>query len=227
MNIIEEYKPIEGYNNKYYISNTGKVFVTDYRGHKVWSEMKTRLIKGYLAVGLRKFDGKKSIQTIYKIHRLVATYFIPNPKNKPVVNHIDGNKLNNIVTNLEWATVGENTRHAYRNKLEYTWWNKELAIQAINLIENYNYGYNDVAKLFKIPSTCRSGAYSSVRNLYERGYRTFLLKVKYFHIEQKNTLKPLSQQYINYINKLLQDNIVLNIECKSSLQCNEQKLKLH
>jgi len=74
---------------------------------------------------------------------------------------------------LEWVTIGENTRHAYRIGLEKTWWNKELALVAINLIENYNYGYADVAKLFNIPSPCRSGAYSSVRNLYERGFRTF------------------------------------------------------
>lgn len=226
MKVIEEYKPIRGYNNKYYISNIGNVFVTDYRGQKVWLKMKPRLIRGYLAVGLRKFDGQRSIQTLYKVHRLVAEYFIANPNNKPVVNHIDGNKLNNVVTNLEWATVGENTRHAYRNKLEYTWWNKELALQAINLMENYNYGYSDVAKLFRIPSECRSGAYSSVRNLYERGYRTFQLKVKYSHIEQKNYLKPLTLEYKTYINKLLQDNTVLNAKLKNSAQCNEQELNL-
>lgn len=210
MNIIEEFKPIEGYNNKYYISNTGRVFVTDYRGQKVWNEMKPRLIRNYLSVGLRRFENGKSIQTLHKIHRLVAWHFIENPENKPVVNHIDGNKLNNIVTNLEWATIGENTRHAYRTGLEKTWWNKELALAAINLIENYNYGYADVAKLFNIPSPCRSGAYSSVRNLYERGFRTFQLKVKFSHIEQKNYLKPLSEEYRAYIDKLLRDNTVLS-----------------
>lgn len=66
--------------------------------------------RGYWVISLRK-DGKMYLRTI---HTLLAKAFIPNPENKPQVNHIDGNKLNCSLDNLEWATNKENTNHARR-----------------------------------------------------------------------------------------------------------------
>ena len=149
-----EYKYIKGYNNKYYITKEGKVYISNYRNTGVAKEMKPRIIAGYYALGLEdpKSTPNNRIQKIHKIHRLLAEYFIPNPENKPCINHKDGNKLNNDLNNLEWATISENTKHAYANKLERNWWTKELGIVCINLIENYKYNFADVAKLFNLPS---------------------------------------------------------------------------
>jgi hypothetical protein len=64
--------------------------------------------KGYLRVDLYAKDGRRH----FKVHRLVAEAFIPNPNEKPQVNHIDGNNQNNSVTNLEWVTNAENVEKA-------------------------------------------------------------------------------------------------------------------
>lgn len=69
---------------------------------------------GYKVVGLWK-NNKSTAKTV---HRLVALAFIPNPENKPCVNHIDGNKQNNHVSNLEWVTYSENTIHSFKNRLQ-------------------------------------------------------------------------------------------------------------
>lgn len=68
---------------------------------------------GYKCIGL--YYKKKKLY--YTIHRLLATEFVPNPDNKPQVNHIDGNKLNNSISNLEWSTAKENVIHALYNDL--------------------------------------------------------------------------------------------------------------
>ena len=70
--------------------------------------MSPRNVGGYIQYELSKNNRKK----FFKAHRLVAIAFLPNPENKREVNHIDGNKHNNRVDNLEWATTSENQLHA-------------------------------------------------------------------------------------------------------------------
>lgn len=91
---------------KYFVSDDGKVFSEKY-GRRC--ELKQSEHKGYRRVALST-DNKRHG---YPVHRLVAEAFIPNPNDKPFVNHIDGNKRNNVVSNLQWCTASENQKHAY------------------------------------------------------------------------------------------------------------------
>lgn len=107
---MEIWKDIEGFNGKYQISNYGNV-----RSFSKWKNgelLKAGLTKtGYYYVNLVK-GGRKEIVNA-RVHRLVAIAFIDNPYNLPEVNHIDGNKRNNYVGNLEWVSRESNIQHAY------------------------------------------------------------------------------------------------------------------
>lgn len=100
---------INGKPTDYMISQEGKIY-----SNKTKRELTGTIYNsGYRFVRLTTEDGKKG----YAIHRLVAQSFIPNPKNLPIVNHKDGNKLNNCVNNLEWVTQSENRKHAVKTHL--------------------------------------------------------------------------------------------------------------
>lgn len=95
-------------NPNYIVSNTGKI-----RREGSDRDHSVRDRKGYLSVDLYENSKRKT----ERVHRLVAEAFVPNPDNKPYVNHKDGNKYNNNASNLEWATSKENCRHAWDNGL--------------------------------------------------------------------------------------------------------------
>jgi len=98
---------IDGFEGKYFIDENG--IVTSY-ARKIPVALKTRVNKyGYRTVGLSQ-NGKPKIKTI---HRLLAKYFIENENEYKTVNHKDGNKLNNNLDNLEWASYSMNNKHAF------------------------------------------------------------------------------------------------------------------
>ena len=115
--IREIWRDVAGYEGYYQVSTVGRVRSLNriikrannspvLRKGVMLTPQKDK--DGYLIVGL-KMGGKEYKA---KVHRLVAEAFIPNTKNKPIVNHLDGDKGNNAVNNLEWCTVKENSHHA-------------------------------------------------------------------------------------------------------------------
>lgn len=118
----EVWKDIKGYEGIYQVSNIGRIRSLDriniykngtkrFEKGKVKALVKNKL--GYVQIILNK-ENKKSSR---RVHRLVAQAFIENPNKYEEINHIDGNKLNNNVTNLEWCNRKQNVRHAINNGL--------------------------------------------------------------------------------------------------------------
>jgi hypothetical protein len=113
----EVWLPIEGYEGCYEVSNLGRVKslarTVINTGRVLKEKYNCFHLKrsGYHSVLLSKDTIKSTIQ----LHRIVAKAFLPNSENKRVVNHIDGNKLNNKVDNLEWTSHRENSCHYYQN----------------------------------------------------------------------------------------------------------------
>ena len=144
--VNEEWRDVSGYERLYQVSNLGRVRSLD-RWRKNGSgeyKQKGRILNqgdtttGYKQIVLNKDKKRKTL----KVHRLVAIAFIPNPENKPNVNHIDGNPHNNNVENLEWCTQAENVQHAIntglkrcniidKEILEDMHYNKKMSTQAI------------------------------------------------------------------------------------------------
>lgn len=127
------YTYINGYNRAYRIYADGEVWSV-----KSGKFLKQETIKGYKRVAL-SVNGKTKR---FQVHRLVAMYFIENPLNKPCVNHIDGDKENNNINNLEWCTYSENERHSYDvlNKLNT---NRKLSeLDVIDIRKNCIKGIN-------------------------------------------------------------------------------------
>ena len=173
---------IKDYDN-YYISKCGKVL-------KLYKNQKIRLLKericpkGYNILYLYKNSKGKN----QRVHRLVAQTFIQNTDKKPHINHIDGNPLNNNVSNLEWCTHSENIRHSFKSlnrvsgrkgktgKLNYN--SRKIGQYKDGKLLNIFYGLGEIDRKFKknkINGACVYYTLNKKNNNFYQGYEWFYL----------------------------------------------------
>jgi len=158
MKLREQWFKIKCTDEDYFISDSFKIkrgdFINSYgvlvKEHLIKA---TRYDKGYFTVHMVK-NGK---QKTFLLHRLIAETFIPNPDKKPFVNHIDGDKHNNNLDNLEWCSFKENIEHAWRiglyKKNQYRNLKANDVFGILKMLE-YNFKHKDIAELYKThPST--------------------------------------------------------------------------
>ena len=113
-----DYRYIEGYDNKYIIFKTGKIFsLKNNKFMKSWLDK-----RGYRNIGLSKNHQRKT----YKLHRLIMLHFVPNPDNLPQVDHINRNRDDNRLINLRWVDYSTNQQNTIVRK------NNKLGIKNIN-----------------------------------------------------------------------------------------------
>ena len=133
---IEIWKPVVGYEGLYEVSNLGKVKAIKWHRGEEEKEMKPyTTYKGYLRLRLCKNGKGKQFQ----IHRLVAEAFIPNPENKPYIDHINTDRTDNRVENLRWVTNKENCNNPI-SKQNYSKSNKvKTAVPILQFDKNMNF----------------------------------------------------------------------------------------
>ena len=149
----EIWEDIEGFDGYYQISNSGRLRIPNGRFGPPNRIMKTDPSgNGYALVFLYKKDKSRKAVTV---HRLVANAFIPNPENKPQVNHKNGLKTDNQIDNLEWATSSEDRQHAYDIGLKVApngerHYSAKLNSFQVRVIRKSDLSQRELVRIFKV-----------------------------------------------------------------------------
>ena len=204
-------KMIPNYDN-YYIYDDGNVL----------NIVTNRMLKGSISEhGYRYYRlSKNNIKRMFYAHRLVAEAFLINPDNLPVVNHKDGNKLNNNIDNLEWVGYSENIKHAYNNNLikknrKREYYKKNFPNEEWKKIPNYNYSVSNIGRirndntllLLKPSLTC---GYYKVRLSNNGRVKDFMIHNLVYCIF--NGISNIPKGYIiDHVNSNKTDNTLTNL----------------
>ena len=113
-NTCEIWQDIIGFEGRYQVSNLGNIRSIRTNHGKYQERLLVQRVRSKKCKYLYVQFSVNDLPYHEAVHRVVAKAFIPNPENKPMVNHIDGNKTNNVVENLEWVTCSENHKHAFQ-----------------------------------------------------------------------------------------------------------------
>lgn len=187
--VNENWMDIPNSRGVYQVSNYGRIkrichtrYSNRYRTNG--RTYQTKILKcsinkqGYVNFQMYNLD---NTMTTFKVHRLVANLFIPNNKNKPQVNHIDGDKLNNKVDNLEWCTNSENGKHAWDNGLRTKRLGKDnkfsVKIDQFDLNNNYIKTWGSIGEITRelgishslITATCQGKQKTSRGYIWKYG----------------------------------------------------------
>lgn len=175
----EIWKDIKGYEGLYQVSNLGRVKRIKFINNIVEKPCNKILFNkndnlGYVQVTLCK----NNTRHYKRMHRLVAEAFIPNPLNYPCVNHIDGNKQNNSINNLEWCTHSYNTRHAMRTGLFD--------------MEKFKSATRKNIKIAQKNSPCLKGGENTPKAVLKEHD---ILDIRYIYANKHMSSKQLSEKY--------------------------------
>lgn len=142
------WKEVSKTEGRYLVSDDGHVKDT-----RTGKDRPIRVLNGYCWTSIKTVEGWKSVF----MHRLVALEFIPNPSKKREVNHVNGNKSDNRVENLEWVTKSENERHAWDNGLKESRKNKSVGKIKCKPVAKYSPGGELVKVYPSVNAAVRDG----------------------------------------------------------------------